>query len=574
MKKSTYAFLITAVFAAGVIIYGWVFVSHEIGTARLTEETVAGDRQAADGLIVAFRTDSADTLHWINGYDYSAHRTVSLFTRGEMATRKDAVVYDDFRFTGWSRVPYYTKLSYDGLDGLQNEKLHKYYDRLQEQVVEDGRQKSGIIRLCDYMKYYPVSFRFQFGEKVYHSSNMLKGMKAYDAKGVLTEENAAAYAEDLKLYRKLHDYFKIPVIQNEYQKYSISRKNSEDKKRTAESEIKIAKPLNGDGDYYEFDPIITLQQENIRDGKDWEHPDLADRSEKDQSERDASSYGLKNRLFFVPNNRTVKEEIIDSSQIKEGYGIYELPIDTAATISIGKGRKNPYIPDPKPLSDQLRMVYRLDENAEYVEISLSPNHRHMAVFSIKDNSYCAEIVDADMWKSICTAEMFPASETMTYAWGEDGTLAVTDLQGHVALFTGTEDNARPYKAFYRGEVTGALDRDLFTGTMISKRNAYGRYQYGIDHGLAVAAAEDKVALVQNSPVSSAEPGYRNADLMCVVIDKTGVVYTGRLKSNLVDIEDDITEKELAAIERLAGGSAGKDIIKPVGNENRAAWKAR
>lgn len=55
------------------------------------------------------------------------------------------------------------------------------------------------------------------------------------------------------------------------------------------------------------------------------------------------------------NNRTVKGNPIDVSQIKDGYGVYELPIDTDATISIGKGRKNLFIPDPTPLSDQLTL---------------------------------------------------------------------------------------------------------------------------------------------------------------------------------------------------------------------------
>ena len=69
MKKSIFIFLTATVLSIGMIVFGWMSASDQIGKARLTEETITGDRAAADGLIVAFRADSADDLHWINGFD-------------------------------------------------------------------------------------------------------------------------------------------------------------------------------------------------------------------------------------------------------------------------------------------------------------------------------------------------------------------------------------------------------------------------------------------------------------------------------------------------------------------------
>jgi len=118
MKKSIFIFLTATALSIGMIAFGWISASDQIGEARLTEETITGDRAAANGLMVAFRADSADDLHWINGFDYSADKTVSSFTRGEMETKTETSVYDDMRFTGWSAVPYYTHLKFDALDGL------------------------------------------------------------------------------------------------------------------------------------------------------------------------------------------------------------------------------------------------------------------------------------------------------------------------------------------------------------------------------------------------------------------------------------------------------------------------
>ena len=574
MKKSIFIFLTATALSIGMIAFGWISASDQIGEARLTEETITGDRAAANGLMVAFRADSADDLHWINGFDYSADKTVSSFTRGEMETKTETSVYDDMRFTGWSAVPYYTHLKFDALDGLQDKNIQNYYDKIQKQTLEDGKEKKGTIRTCEYLDYYPISFRFQFGEKVYNSSSALAGLKTLVDKKSLDEETAAPYAGDVELYTVLNNWFRIPVIDNEYQNYNVSCETDSSNSKFSVSKTTIKKPLDAGKDCYEFDPVIYLQQENIRDGKKWEHPDTEEGKEiqEEKNSHKASEYGLKNRLLFVVNNRTVKGNPIDVSQIKDGYGVYELPIDTDATISIGKGRKNLFIPDPTPLSDQLNMTYPLDETAEYVDISLSGDHRNLAIFSVKEGDYYVEIVDADTWQSKCMEKMFPASEKMSYAWGEDGTLAATDHNDHIAILMGNDDNT--YRLLYSGEVAEELDDELFTTEMISRKKAHDRYEHGNAVGLAVCAQGGKVALVQNSPAGDPTLGLRNADLECAVIDKTGVIYNGLLKSSLVDIDYDSTEEDIEAIEDLAGGSMVRNVIRPVSNKNRAEWKPK
>ena len=139
------------------------------------------------------------------------------------------------------------------------------------------------------------------------------------------------------------------MIDNEYQQYRIS----------PDGKTKLSKPLGADKDFYEFDPIIVLQQENIKDGMEWKHPDTKSGIVEDKAKNDvvsASEYGYKNRMLFIVNNRTAKGKPVDVSEIRDGFGIYELPIDSAAGITIGKGRKNLFIPDPKPLTDRLAMA--------------------------------------------------------------------------------------------------------------------------------------------------------------------------------------------------------------------------
>ncbi len=241
-------------------------------------------------------------------------------------------------------------------------------------------------------------------------------------------------------------------------------------------------------------------------------------------------------MLFVVNNRTANGEAVDTSQIERDFGIYELPIEVRATATVKKGRRSSTVPNPKPLTDELKMVFALDSEAEYVDMRMSKDHRYLAVFSVKEAvqfedsssglSYYVEIVDADTWATSGPIEMFPAVSTsvkddLVHTWGEDGSLAITNSNGYVAAFERVDiskDDGKtvPYSLIYTGKVYEEIDKDLF------------------GDGLAIASEEGKMALVQNPLSSKDADGTRSAELECAVIDKTGLIYHGILKSNLAD----------------------------------------
>ncbi|NBI61851.1 hypothetical protein D3Z38_01905 [Clostridiales bacterium] len=590
MKKSIVIFVTATILSVGMIVFGCVFVENQIGEATLTEETMFGNRDAAKGLMVGFRADSSDDLHWTNRFDYSAGKTESSFKRGDMAKKVDVSVYDDIRFTGWSAVPYYVQLQYDKLGGLQDKEIHAFYDAIQQKVMKSGSEEQGKIRLKDRLDFYPVSFRFQFGSKKYNLDNALTGLKVYDQKGSLSAESGAAYDDDVNLYVAFNDLFKIPVIENEYQEYKVSKVEAQDQETSLGHRTDIKKPLGAGEDYYQFDPLIVIQEENVLDGKQWFHPDLSqgsawkagDEQESDRRSNDShlekvgSQSGLKNRMLFIVNNRTAKGASMDLSQIQGGYGVYELPMKAAANATIRKGKRSWTAPAPKPLIDELSMVHPLDEEAEYVEMSLSGDHRHLAIFSVKNGSCFVDLIDADHWTSQGPIEVFPVSKKMTYAWGEDGTLAATNYQGHVAVLSRTENEQQTYEILYSGKVENNLDQALFDTETAVKKRSLAKYQCGLDRGLAVAAKDDKAAFVQNLLVGDPKFNVRNAALECAVLDKSGVIYRGRLKSDIVDLGYDGSADEIQAIKDLLSGAvdpkAANRIITPVRNENWVHWE--
>lgn len=585
MKKSIFIYLTAVIFCAGVTVCGAFFLNRHVGEVPVSEETLAGSREAAEGLSAGFRTDAGEELHWISSYDYSTRKTTSDFQRGKMPVRKESSVYGGIRFTGWEAEPFAMQIGYEQLNGLQNQKLHVYYDKLQQETLKTGKIRKGKLRLKDYLDYYPVTFRFQFGSKIYNMKTALTDLKVYDDRNMLSEGYGAAYEDEIALYKKLNQSFKIPVIENEYQEYRISPAEKYDPEKAPGYETEIEKPLGKGEDFYQFDPVLVLQEENITDGKSWKHPDTSGSlsyktggeqekdtaSEDDAADRKASDYGLKNRILFVVNNKTAKGRPVDVSGFEQGFGIYELPIDTSASATVKLGKRSKYVPAPKPLTEELDMVFSLDETAEYIEISLSEDHRYLAVFSVKDGCWYAELVDADLWTSKGPVKMFSASDKMSYAWGEDGSLAVTNHKGAVAIFARTGDQENPYEMLYSGTPKGDFAKVFFDGKMTKKSHDQSRYRYGMERGLALCAKDGKAALVQSLPVDGGVYNYRNAGLVCAVIDKSGILYMGTIKSEITDAAYDMSDAEMQNLQDLLESRTGEQLIEPVESENWVRW---
>lgn len=579
MKKSIVILGAATVLALGITLYGWIFTDSQIGEAALIEKKAIGAIEAADGLEVSFEAASQNNLHWTNSFDYSSGKSKSSFKLGNLSSEEESSMIEEIRFTGWSDTPYFICLDYGLLNGLQNKKIHSLYEEAALKVVQSGKEEKGKIRVKEYLDFYPVSFSFAFENKMIDSDNALIGLKIYEEKGELSQDKGTDYDEDISLYSVFNNVFKIPVIDNEYHEYKVLKDENYDERTDLPYKVEIEKSFDDGEDFYEFDPIVVLQKEDVKDGRKWIHPDIINVHDsgavKDGS---GGELALKNRILFAVNNRTAKGEIADVSQIRDGYGIYELPVDMSTTRIKYIGRRPVSVPNPCPMPGMLKMVYPLDTEAEYVEMSLSDDHRYLAVFFVKEGKYFADIVDADTWKSQGTFEMFPESEKLAYAWGRDGSLAATDHHDNIVIFERGEEADNPYKILYKGELGGNFDEAFFDSKMYIKENSYSVFKYNEDKGLSVAVKDGKAALVQNILAGSGENSIRTPALECAVIDESGLIYRGRLESSITDISYDISADEVKEIRDILENTAkgqteiAKNMIKPVKTENKGYWK--
>ena len=577
MNRSTIAFLLAAALSFGIIVYGFLFINTHAGKTALTEETISGSNEAASGLAVGFAVASDEDLHWNINYDYTTSETDSTFERRIIEVAEERSLYDDLRFTGWSTIPYSTRLNYAPLEDVQNAEIHKFYDDIQKKVMDTGITESGEIRVKDYLDYYPISFRFQFGSKVYNSDDILTGLKIYDQRGKLIPENVTAYNSIVDMYVCLSNLFRIPVIDNEYQEYRVSKLDIYDNKTSLGYETEIARSVDNRKDYYEFDPIIALQEENIMDGIKWEHPDQSEGLEYEAGEAEdetetktAADYGLKNRMLFIVNNRTAKGEPIDVSEIVEGFGIYELPIDTVPSATVRHGHRSEGLRNPIPLMDQLSMVYPLNSDAEYIDISISKDHRHLAIFYISDGYSYVEIIDADTWETCGTVKLFETAEVISYSWGEDGSLAITNNENALTVIAGNDNGT--YYSIYSGHAEKNLIEALFDIGENQKANYYGQHYCYNDSGLAVAVNDGKAALIQSILIGDDSFSIRGPVLECAVVDSSGVLYWGKLKSNLTDIDYGIKATELKNQDNYNDENVMQLLIKPSGDSKTVEWR--
>ena len=76
--------------------------------------------------------------------------------------------------------------------------------------MDSGSEEEGKIRLKDYLDFYPVSFQFQFGTKIYDSDNALTGLKVYDERNMLDSEGVTAYDDDVELYTAFNVHIQDP----------------------------------------------------------------------------------------------------------------------------------------------------------------------------------------------------------------------------------------------------------------------------------------------------------------------------------------------------------------------------
>lgn len=338
----------------GAASFTFAAVRGQMADCRITEKTIVGDAAAAAGLSASFGMGLQNQLYWRNVYTYGgaddgADVQETAFSRKNPfpADKKGPVPY--VRLTGYMT-------SGNALDDILTDPAEGYpirqellaqvrqefftagaAERVQEikrALPADG-ETTQDLKLKDLFRYYPIE-----GD--------LTGTSIWAASldnAVYASENPA------KLWQDINRFLRIPIPETESSGFSVGK--------YPDGSLNF--------NYYQGKENCSQQEDHF------DFHNIA------CSTSDA--------VYFTFNTHTDDGDVVDTSLIPGGYGIYRLPYDREKEIF---------------LSEKLEMVYALDPEKQYTDIYASSDGAklflvsqaaRLAAVGVKEVQATAEIID-------------------------------------------------------------------------------------------------------------------------------------------------------------------------------------
>ena len=346
------AALVIVSLGAASIAFGSMYAKMQ--DCRITEKTIVGDAAAAAGLSASFGMGLQNQLYWRNvftygGADDGADVQETAFSRKNPfpADKKGPVPY--VRLTGYMT-------SGNALDDILTDPAEG--DPIRQELLAQVRQEfftagaaervqeikralpadgetTQDLKLKDIFRYYPIE-----GD--------LTGTSIWAA----SLDNAVYASEDsVKLGQDLNHFLRIPIPETESSGFEVIK--------YPEGSLNF--------NYYQGKENCSQQEDHF--------------------DFHSIACSTPDAVYFTFNTHTDDGDVVDTSLIPGGYGIYRLPYDRKKEIF---------------LSEKLEMVYALDPKKQYTDIYASPDGAklflvsqaaRLAAVGVKEVQATAEIID-------------------------------------------------------------------------------------------------------------------------------------------------------------------------------------
>ncbi len=303
MRKALIILVIVFVLALAGGVWAYSDIA-STGDEVVVEEIVrVGDITAAEGLSMEVRTNYDSNLFWET--HFSAGKSGLQESDYRVSVEKDYGIWEP-NYTGieiHSMLDVYDDIEERGpmLTGLGK----AYYELYLE--LSPGEEREKLIYIKDYLDYYPIGGNLS-----------MPGIDLY------FEPDRSFWPEfnNEEVYNIVNEYFKIPVLEYESRYISIGlNENGRINSR--------GNGTHNSGDIYNFYTNSVIM------------PDA---------------------VYFTINNRTnVKNEIIDTSLIPGGYGIYRLPYTMENGVCEVDFRS---LSTVKSLDEEFNVIYMMSDEAQ------------------------------------------------------------------------------------------------------------------------------------------------------------------------------------------------------------------
>ena len=344
MKKVTCLFALLLALSLGGVCVAGASVYDTSDEVRLTETVLYGNPSAADGLQFELNTELENHLQW--------NSRISFPNDGETETAFSFYPKRIPRIPSFSSdLQMHIAFGYQNFEpDTEQTGLHKAMQELWEKAAP-GEEVSGEFLLRDYLAYYPLELMLDLPDGTAY-------FQRFDSYMLLSEE---ANNSETKFQRSMEDYFRIPVLETETILLNVYR-NEQNRPASYGSS-------STDSDSY------SMFSWSVRAG---------------------------NTIYFVISGTSKDGEVMDFSQLPEGYGIFALPLEAVGTDDAGQSLY-------EPQADQLDMVYQLEPGISISNLRCSPDERQLILETIEDGVLCMTVLDAETMSVVQTLELVPCS---------------------------------------------------------------------------------------------------------------------------------------------------------------------
>lgn len=482
----------------GAASFTFAAVRGQMADCRITEKTIVGDAAAAAGLSASFGMGLQNQLYWRNvftygGADDGADVQETAFSRKNPfpADKKGPVPY--VRLTGYMT-------SGNALDDILTDPAEGYpirqellaqvrqefftagaAERVQEikrALPADG-ETTQDLKLKDLFRYYPIE-----GD--------LTGTSIWAA----SLDNAVYASEDsVKLGQDLNHFLRIPIPETESSGFSVGK--------YPDGSLNF--------NYYQGKENCSQQED---------HFDFC-----------SIACSTPDAVYFTFDTHTDDGDVVDTSLIPGGYGIYRLPYDREKEIF---------------LSGKLEMVYALDPKKQYTDIYASPDGAklflvsqaaRLAAVGVKEVQATAEIIDVRTMQCDRREEIVCSKDA---ALGYDaGDYLIFRGRSELCLYTYQDGSYKKELMLTDVDFRKPALRNLFYDNRC--RTAYDGKRLSI-----LGEAELDIEDENNTMWLWGTAG----TVEVAVFDASGLAYYGTLRSNMQDFYD------------AKGYRAWEDNVKP------------
>ena len=418
MKKAMVLAVSVLLTLLGGVGYAVAQITPKEDQVEITETVRYGDPTQAYGLTAGISTTLDYHLFWDTNHTF-----------GEVSRTQTDVWFDpDGQIRNWPREQYLNlrdsvsgSMSAHGkwtdLDEAEKGSLSglelAYYELAQKTAA--GEENESQIRLEDYYKYYPIEIELMV-ENIYYND--------WDFERAMEQET---YREERDreirtLYERVTDFFKIPVLPEEY--------------------IKIHLRKNEDG---------NISSWGYSSGGEGERYSLY-----------THSCVAEDAVYFSIHNRSRNGEIMDTQLIPGGYGLYCLPFVTG-----DEEKETLAVLCP----ERLEMVYALPEEEQVFWLRMSEDQQRLILVTGDEETVTIRVIRRE---DLATMQVltYPGDreemEGCNIFWEEDHLMLL--CQGELTLFEVEADGTFELKFSVESDPTGELELPLWAGNAVTDWN--------------------------------------------------------------------------------------------------------